>query len=176
MNETVTKSDLRDAVNKIASSDAKIASQGVAIAAGIESESIAFYAKQAENFKGTETEYFFKFLEKQERGHLDAINELRSKLEKEGIWIEPTLPEKDGPKIFSKKDWDKEHKDGLTAVLFALWKEKRAQEFYEEVSEKSESTGMKHFFKRLAEFEKNHAALLAEFVEESYYSNELIMG
>ena len=80
------------------------------------------------------------------------------------------------PEIFSKKDWDRGVEDGLKAVLFALWKEKQAQEFYEGIALRLKDKAAVSFFQELAKFEKRHADLLAEYVDESYYVHELIMG
>ncbi len=176
MAKTIGSEGLEKALRQIAKGDAKQAAKGIAIAAEIECEGIEFYARQAEKFKGQETEKFFLFLENQEKGHLTAIGSLRESLERQGKWIEPKLPAKEKPKIFAKKDWDKEGKEGLTAVLFALWKEKQAQEFYEGIAGRVENKGAKRFFNALAEFEKGHAKLLEDYVDESYYSRELIMG
>jgi len=167
---------LQDALEKIGSQDTKQAAEGISIATGIESESIAFYEKQAEKFSGQEMEHFFRFLAGQEKEHLQAINELKAGLKKEGKWLEPALPKKERPGIFSKKDWDKENSEGITAILFALWKEKQAQEFYEGIAARLKQEGAKRFFLALADFEKGHAALLSEYAEDSYYTHELIMG
>jgi len=168
--------EIEKALEKISSKDAKKASEGLFVAAGIEAESIGFYTMQAEKFKGDQMESFFKFLVKQEKGHLNAINSLKTSLEKTGKWIEPQLPKQAKPDIFAKKDWDKERPEGLTAILFALWKEKQAQEFYLGIVERVESKEAKQFFNALANFEKGHAEMLAEYAEESYFTEELIMG
>ena len=168
--------DLKKALEKVSSTDLKEAAQGLEVAAGIEAESIGFYSKQAEKFSGQEAGQFFSFLVGQEREHLQAIESLKAGLEKEGKWIEAKVPENERPEIFSKKDWDKENKEGLTAVLFALWKEKQAQEFYEGIAARIENKAVKEFFQALAGFEKGHAEMLSEMVDESYYSRELIMG
>jgi rubrerythrin len=173
---TIGSEMLEEALRDIGKGDARLAAKGIGLAAGIECESIEFYKKQAEKFRGTETGDFFSFLEKQEKAHLEAITALKESLEKEGKWIDPKLPAGERPEIFAKKDWDKENKDGLQAVLFALWKEKQAQEFYQGIAAKAGNKGAEHFFTALAEFEKGHAQMLEEYVDESYYSRELIMG
>ena len=176
MAKIIGEEGLETALRQIEKGNAGDAAKGIAIAEGIERESIDFYARQAEKFGGQEAEKFFRFLEGQEKGHLQAISSLRESLERQGRWIEPKLPAKEKPEIFAKKDWDREGKEGLTAVLFALWKEKQAQEFYREIANRAENRGAKRFFTALAEFEKGHAKMLEEFVDESYYSRELIMG
>jgi len=176
MDKAIGSEDLEKALLLASSGNAAEAAKGIATAAGIEKESIVFYSKQAQKFSGSEMQAFFNFLVKQEQGHLLAIKSLMESLEKRGKWLNPALGRAEKPKIFSKKDWDKENLEGLTAVLFALWKEKQAQEFYEKMSQKILDKGAKQFFKALAEFEKGHAALLSEYAEDSYYTKELIMG
>ncbi len=176
MENTLGSKQLEKALQQVSSGNAAEAAKGVGAAAGIERESIAFYSKQAEKFSGSEMQHFFSFLVKQEEGHLRAINSLRESLQREGKWIEPGLEKSEKPKIFSEKDWDKDNLEGITAILFALWKEKQAQEFYQKISERLQDGGAKRFFKALAEFEKGHADMLAEYAEESYYTHELIMG
>lgn len=166
---------LEEALEKIASKDSKKAAEGIAIASGIESESIAFYTRQAEKAEG-EMESFFGFLARQEKQHLEAIKQMQKNLEEKGLWKKPALEKKETMKVFSKKDWDRGNEEGITAILFALWKEKQAQEFYLRIANSVESSEAKQFFEALAAFEKGHADLLAEYVEDSYYTRELIMG
>ncbi len=176
MNGKIGLNEVRAALQNVSSKDLKKMTKGIAIAIGIEEEGISFYSKQAGQFRGSETEHFFQFLAGQEKEHLKAINSLKESLEQKGKWIQPKLPKKERPAIFAKKDWDKGNKEGLTAVLFALWKENQAQEFYLGIAERVEDKGAKQFFLALAEFEKMHAEMLAEYAEESYYTHELIMG
>ncbi len=176
MKKAIGSEQLEKALGQISSGNALESAKGIGIALGIEEESISFYTTQAEKAKGTEMEQFFRFLAEQEKGHLEAINSLKESLEKKSKWIKPELPENERPEIFVKKDWDKEDLEGLTAILFALWKEKQAQEFYADIAEKVKDAKTKEFFKALSEFEKGHAEMLSEYAEESYYSHELIMG
>ncbi len=174
--ETIGSKQLNQALERVSSPDLKQVADGILIAAGIESESIAFYENQAAKFQGGQMEHFFNFLAGQEKEHLGAVAGLKEALLKEGKWVEPKLPKKERPKIFSKRDWDKGAQEGLTAVLFALWKEKQAREFYEGVGARIKSNGAKNFFLALADFEKMHAEMLEEYVKDSYYAHELIMG
>ena len=176
MEKAIDAEELEKALEQIGSGNAKEAAKGIEIALEIEEESISFYTAQAEKTKDTEMKQFFRFLAEQEKGHLNAINSLKESLETKGEWVKPVLPGKERPEIFAKKDWDKEDLEGLTAILFALWKEKQAQEFYEKIAEKVNDSQAKEFFLALAEFEKGHAEMLSEYAEESYYSHELIMG
>lgn len=172
---SVASEQLKDALEKVSSTDLKEVGEGVSMAAEIEREGIDFYGKQAEKFAGSQTGHFFEFLKGQEEEHLEAVKKLKASLEGQGKWVEPELSRPE-VKMFSKKDWDKGAEGGLTAVLFALWKEKQAREFYEGVAARIKNEGAKRFFLALAEFEKGHAKMLEEFVEDSYYTRELIMG
>lgn len=176
MAEAIGSKELEKALKDISSGDLKKVALGIGVAAGIESESIKFYSRQAEKFRGGQEEHFFKFLAKQEEEHLQTLNSLKASLEKEGKWIEVKLSDMKKPEIFPKRDWDKEKGEGITAVLFALWKEKQAREFYEGIAKGIKEKGAREFFLALAEFEKGHAEMLEEYVEESYYTHELIMG
>jgi len=176
MAELVGIKEIRAALGEINSGNAKRAAEGLKIALEIESESIAFYALREHKSADSDSKNFFAFLAGQEREHLAAIESLIKSLEKDGKWIVPRLPE-EKPVIFSKKDWDKEEgEQSLTAILFAFWKEKIAMEFYSRIAEKATDKNVKGFFSALAYFEKSHADMLGELVEESYYTNELIMG
>ena len=176
MADTVGTKEIKDALNMVASDDLIEVAKGLEVAAGIEREGIDFYGRQAKKFGGQETGDFFAFLAGQEKEHLAAITELKEALEKQGRWAAPKIPANEKPKIFSKKGWDKDHKDAVTAVLFALWKEKQAQEFYEGLAQRVKNAAVAKFFRGLALFEKGHAEMLGEYVDSSFYTNELIMG
>lgn len=168
--------EIESAMKKVSSGNAKRAAEGLIVALAIERESIAFYSAREQKAMDSDSRSFFSFLAGQEREHFAAINSLRESLEKSGKWIVPKLS-KGKPVIFSKKDWDKkEGEQAFTAVLFALWKEKTAMEFYLGIAEKAKDKKIKDFFSALADFEKSHAELLGELAEQSFYTNELIMG
>jgi rubrerythrin len=177
MADTIGIGQLAEALKRISSNDLKKVASGLEMALGIEHESIRFYAAQAEKSKGKAIGQFFLFLAGQEKSHLKAIGELRGSLLEEGKWVEPKLPAKAKPEVFAGKDWDNgAGSEPVAAVLFALWKEKLAQEFYSGAAEKTRNAGAKRFFAALAEFEKTHAEMLGEYAEESFYTHELIMG
>lgn len=168
--------EIAKALKQISSSNAKAAAKGLETALGIEHESIIFYSAQAEKAQDAQLKEFFVFLSGQGKQHFAALESLLVSLKKNRKFSAPKLS-KFKSIIFSKKDPGKEMGSrGIEAVLFALWKEKQAQEFYSGIAEKTGVPAMKKFFSSLASFEKGHAEMLSELAENSFYSRELIMG
>jgi rubrerythrin len=143
------------------------------IAEHIETSSKAFYEKESKMTAASELHPFFAFLVKEEEMHLAKILELRKLLEKsEGnINREIKFTNNKPPAIHAIPAGQQE----MTAVLYALWREKKAVEFYSEAESKTMGA-VKKFFAELAEFEKGHVALLEKIVEDSQNTDELIMG
>lgn len=167
--------ELMNAAELVSSDNKEDIQRGLSIAASIERESSDFYSKQAEKAENEELKRFFNFLAKQEKEHLDAIGKLRAAVEEKGEWIVFNLPNEEFHP-FTEKDWDRGNETAFTAILFALWKEEQARQFYEKAAEKIKDKKGKQFFKTLAEFEHRHAKMLGKYVEESYYSHKLVMG
>ncbi len=167
--------ELMDAANLVSSENKKDIARGLATAVSIEQESIDFYSRWAKKVSNPNAKNFFNFLVIQEQGHLEAINELKASIESDGSWVLPKMPKEDFSP-FAPADWDKGEENAVTAVLFALWKEREAREFYFKVAAGVIAPNGKKFFELLAAFEQEHADFLGEYVEESFYSNELIMG
>ena len=124
-----------------------------------------------EKTKGTELEAFFAFMEKEEEMHLAKILELKAQLENKEELTEIVFETNTAPQIHSIPAG----KDDMTALLYALWREKKAQDFYEQASKKT-SGKVSHFFSELANFEHGHVLLLEEYVENVQNADELIMG
>ena len=143
------------------------------IAQHVEEASKGFYEAQVEKTKESELNPFFVFLVKEENMHLAKILELKEEIEKtEGkITNEIKFTINTPPAIHAIPAGQHE----MTAVLYALWREKKAVEFYTEASEKTLGS-VKKFFMELAEFEKGHVALFENIVEDSQNTDELIMG
>ncbi|MEK6959148.1 MAG: ferritin family protein [archaeon] len=143
------------------------------IAQHIEEASKGFYEKEVEKTKGSELNPFFVFLVKEENMHLTKILELKKMLEKNAgpINHEIKFTINKPPAIHAIPAGMQE----MTAVLYALWREKKAVEFYSEAAEKTTNSVSK-FFGELADFEKGHVLLLETIVEDSQNTNELIMG
>ncbi len=167
--------ELMKAASLVSSENKDDIVRGLGTAEKIEKESIDFYSHWTEKAQNSELKDFFRFMVNQEKGHLAAINKLKESIQDNGEWLKAELPKEDF-KVFAKKDWDKDEEGAVTAILFALWKEKEAEEFYRKAAEKIRDEQGRAFFNELAEFEKGHAEMLGEFVEDSFYSHELIMG
>jgi rubrerythrin len=143
------------------------------IAQHVEEASKGFYEAEVKKTIGSELNAFFAFLVKEENMHLAKILELKSEIEKtQGpITQEIKFTINQPPAIHAIPAGQQE----MTAVLYALWREKKAVDFYAEAAEKTLGS-VKKFFSELAEFERGHVALLERIVEDSQNSNELIMG
>lgn len=140
------------------------------LAEHVEKTSKEFYEKEANKTKGTELEPFFNFLVKEEEMHLEKILELKK-----------NINEKKAEKIgFEQNAAPQIHvipagQNDLTAVLYALWREKKAAEFYAQAA--SKTTGVvKSFFEELSHFEEGHVKLIESYVEAETNAGELIMG
>ncbi|MFA5764020.1 MAG: ferritin family protein [archaeon] len=141
------------------------------LAEHVEITSGEFYKLEAQKTKGTELHEFFIFMEKEEEMHLAKILELKAQLENKEELTEIGFEKNAAPRIKSIPAG----KDDMTALLYALWREKKAQDFYEQASKKTNGK-VAHFFSELAEFEHGHVLLLEEYVENIYNADELIMG
>ena len=143
------------------------------IAQHVEEASKGFYEAEVEKTKGSELNSFFAFLVKEEEMHLTKILELKADIEKsEGpITQEIKFTINSVPAIHAIPAGQHE----MTAILYALWREKKAVEFYAEAAEKT-SGSVKKFFSELAEFERGHVLMLETIVEDSQNTDELIMG
>jgi rubrerythrin len=140
------------------------------LAEHVERSSKEFYEKEADKTKGTELEPFFKFLVKEEVMHLNKILELKKNIEdKKAKKI--SFEQNAAPHIHAIPAGQNE----MTAILYALWREKKAAEFYSEAASKTKGA-VKKFFEELAEFEKGHVKLIESFVETEQNAGELIMG
>ncbi len=148
--EFVKGKEITSALDKLDSDSKENILNALNIAEEIEASSKKFYESHAKKTKGTELEAFFRFLSKEEETHLNKIIELKNNVQ-ESKEIKINFPEQKLPKL-NLKDAGKSE---MTAMLFALWREKKAYEFYLEAMKKT-SGEVKEFFKELAEFEKEH--------------------
>ena len=130
-----------------------------------------FYVNEVRKTKGTELESFFVFMAKEEEMHLAKIEELKAEIESGKEIKEIGFDRNDAPKVHAIKAGQEE----MTAILYALWREKLAVDFYQKAGEKT-SGAVKTFFEELAEFERGHVTLLEEYVEQMQNADELIMG
>jgi len=169
----VKAKEILEAIKKLDHDSKESIIQALNIAEHVEASAKGFYEKEAKKTAGSEMNPFFVFLIKEEEMHLAKIEELRKMLEKsEGtlahdIKFTTTKP----PAVHAIPAGMQE----MTAVLYALWREKKAVEFYSEAAEKT-TNAVSKFFSELAEFEKGHVELLERIVEDSQNTDELIMG
>jgi rubrerythrin len=170
--EFVKAKEILETINQMDPDNKETIIKALGIAEHIETSSMEFYTKEAEKTRGSELEEFFKFMVSEEEMHLRKVNELKGMLEQGDNSIQKIsfdINSAPHPRLM------KAGKDEMTALLFALWREKKAADFYSSASEKS-SGNVKDFFTELAEFEKGHVALFEEYVESMQNTNELIMG
>lgn len=168
--EFVKAKEILTAIEKLDQNSTKTILEALKIAEHIEVSSEEFYQREVQKTKGTELEHFFAFLVKEEEMHLAKIKELEGILKK-GTMKNITFPKNDVPTVhpISVEQGD------MTAILYGLWREKKAVEFYSEAAGKTKGA-VKHFFEELAEFEKGHVELFEHLVEATQNVNELIMG
>jgi rubrerythrin len=144
------------------------------IALHVEEASKGFYEAEVEKTRGSELCAFFEFLVKEEEMHLEKVLELKREIEEsenESLTKEINFNSTSPPNIRAIPSGQSE----LTAVLYALWREKKAVEFYEEAAKKTKN-GVKKFFEDLTEFERGHVKLLEGIIEDTQNTSELIMG
>jgi rubrerythrin len=140
------------------------------LAEHVESTSKTFYEDEEKRTKGTELEAFFAFLVKEETMHLEKILAMKKNV-KNGKIKEIGFERNVAPHIHAIPAGNHE----MTAILYALWREKKAQEFYADAGKKTKGT-IKKFFSELAEFEQGHVRLLEEYLDDMQNAGELIMG
>jgi rubrerythrin len=162
--------EMFETIEKLDQDSQKTILKALKLAEHIETSSKEFYEKEAEKNKGNELEAFFKFMTNEEQQHLEKIEELEKKIEEKNL-KEVNFTKYDVPKIKNIPAG----KEEMTVLLYALWREKKAADFYEKASQKTSGV-IKSFFEELAKFEKGHVALLEEYVESMNNANELIMG
>ncbi len=167
----VKAQEILDVINQMSPDSKESILKALNLAEHVEKTSGEFYKKEVEKTRGTELESFFVFMEKEEEMHLAKIEELKAEIES-GEEIQKIGFEKNvAPEIHAITAGQEE----MTAILYALWREKKAVDFYEKASKKSEGN-VKSFFEELAEFERGHVALLENYVESMHNADELIMG
>ena len=169
--DLVKAQEILDVIEQLDGDSKESILKALNLAEHVEKTSSDFYEKEVEKTRGTELETFFAFMTKEEEMHLAKIEELKAQIES-GNEIEKIGFEKNAaPQIHAIPGGQEE----MTAILFALWREKKAVDFYEKAGAKT-SGNVKTFFDELAEFERGHVSLLEEYVESMQNADELIMG
>ncbi len=141
------------------------------LAEHVEKTAGEFYSKEVKKTKGTELESFFAFMVKEEEMHLAKVKDLKKSVESGEEINKISFDRNVAPQIHSITAGQEE----MTAILYALWREKLAVDFYEKAGEKT-NENVKSFFDELAEFERGHVSLLETYVDMMQNANELIMG
>ncbi len=171
MMDFVKAKEILEAIEQLNSDSKESIISALNLAEHVETTSMAFYRQEVEKTKGSEMETFFAFMVKEEEMHLAKIVELKKEIESGGEIKEIGFSRNVAPEIHNIPAG----KGELTAILYALWREKKAVDFYFGASEKT-TGAVKKFFEELTEFEKGHVALLEQYVELMQNTNELIMG
>ena len=167
----IQSKEILEVINKLDSNSKESIINALNLAEHVERTSGDFYLKELEKNKGNELESFFAFMVKEEEMHLNKILELKSEIENNAEIKEFNFPRNTAPEIRSIPAG----KDEMTSLLFALWREKKAEDFYRKASEKTKGK-VSFFFSELADFEQTHVKLFEEYVENIYNTDELIMG
>ncbi|MDD4251030.1 MAG: ferritin family protein [Candidatus ainarchaeum sp.] len=169
--DLIKANEILKVINELDSNSKKSIIEALNLAEHVERTSGDFYAKEVEKNKGNELESFFSFMVKEEEMHLNKILELKQKLNTDEEIEKISFPTHEMPKIKSIPAG----KDEMTSLLYALWREKKAEDFYRKASEKTKGQ-VSLFFLELADFEKKHVELFEEYIENMGNVNELIMG
>ena len=168
--EFVKAREILKVIQKLNPESNKTILEALKIAQHIEEMSKELYKNETIRTKGTELEKFFVFLVKEEEMHLAKILELQKNINKKEL-KKISFSKNIAPEIHSIPIGQNE----MTSILYSLWREKKAVEFYSSAAEKTKGK-VKVFFKELADFEKRHVALFEALVEGTQNVRELIMG
>lgn len=144
--------------------------EALKLAQHVEQSSKDFYEAEAEKTKGTELESFFVFLVKEEKMHLEKILELQKLIKADNL-KSVSFPKNAAPSIHAIPAGQSE----LSAILYGLWREKKAVEFYSSAAERT-TGAVKKFFEELADFERVHVSLFEGIMDSMQNVEELIMG
>ncbi len=169
--DLVKAQEILDVIEQLDGDSKESILKALNLAEHVEKTSSDFYEKEVLKTKGTELEAFFAFMAREEDMHLAKIEELKAQLDAGGEITKVGFEKNAAPEIHSIPGGQEE----LTAILFALWREKKAVDFYEKAGLKT-SGNVKTFFEELTEFERGHVALLEAYVESMQNADELIMG
>ncbi|MBT4870094.1 MAG: ferritin family protein [Candidatus Diapherotrites archaeon] len=169
--DLVKAKEILEVIEQLDSNSKESILKALNLAEHVEKTAGEFYKTEVEKTKGNELEAFFTFMVKEEDMHLAKIQELKSQIKNGGEVTKIGFQQNAAPEIHSISAGQEE----MTAILYALWREKKAQDFYEKAAARTEGN-VRVFFEELAVFERGHVELLEEYVELMQNSNELIMG
>jgi rubrerythrin len=145
---------------------------GIELAIKLEQEAQGFYRSRAESVESHVIKKAFEFLAAQEKGHEEALLELKSGLAEKGELpvTQGTVSGLAAPAMsqFFEGEAEKQkhiNEGEVSMLLWAMRAERRAEELYKELSEKVTGNEEKRFFASLAEFERGHYNLLDQMIE-----------
>ena len=169
--DLIKAKEILEVIKQLNSNSKESIIKALNLAGHVEKTAGEFYAKEVEKTKGGELESFFAFMVKEEDMHLEKILELKNQIENGGEITKLSFEQNATPEINSISAGQEE----MTAILYALWREKKAEDFYSKAAERTKGN-VKVFFEELAIFERGHVELLEQYVEMMQNSNELILG
>jgi len=168
--EITKTSEILSALDTLDANSSESILKALAVAENEEKSAMNFYDTEKKKNLGNELESFFDFMYREEVMHYSKIQELKKSIN-DGSAKKITFEHQKHPIIHFKNHGSGE----MTAVLFALWREKKAIEFYSAASAKTKGN-VRAFFDELVKFEKGHAQMLEDYVESMQNVDELIMG
>ena len=121
-------------------------------------------------------------LEKEEQEHFASLQAVENTLKEQGkfaVVTEETLAHLIKPNIYPKNETgtkDVQNKNELTALLWAMRSERKAELFYREQAEKTSVPEVKEFFETLAEFEVGHFKYLDSLFSTMTSTDDFILG
>lgn len=157
-------------------------SKAVAVAKEQETDAMALYNSISEKTSDEELRKAMAFLAKEEQEHFDALSAVEEALKKAGKFVvvtEEALKHLEKPKIYPKKGAEAEklqEKNELTALLWAMRAERKAEMFYIAQAEKTSVQEIKEFFETLAEFELGHYKYLDGIFSAWTSTADFILG
>ena len=169
--DLVKAKEILEVIEQLDSNSKESILKALNLAEHVEKTAGEFYKTEVEKTKGNELEAFFTFMVKEEDMHLAKIQELKSQIKNGGEVTKIGFQQNAAPEIHSISAGQEE----MTAILYALWREKKAQDFYEKAAARTEGN-VRVFFEELAVFERGHVELLEHYVEMMQNADELIMG
>ncbi|MBN1941492.1 MAG: ferritin family protein [Candidatus Diapherotrites archaeon] len=166
----------------IPNSEVEEISQAVVIAKNEEAKARDFYQKSADNTQDPEVKKAFEFLAKEEIEHFNALIAVETTLAGRGkfaVITEEGLKHLEKPDVYPSKPLkgkDLESNSELSALLFAMRAERKAELFYRTQAKKTSVKEVKEFWETLADFEAGHFQYLDGIFETWTDTQDFIMG
>jgi rubrerythrin len=156
-------------------------SKAVALAKNEEAKARDFYDGNAEKTLDVEMKKAFEFLAKEETEHFNALSTMEKTLKENGKFAvvkDSVLQHLEKPAIYPEKGSKANMKENseLAVLLWAMWAETKAKNFYLAQAEKTKIKEVKHFWETLAEFEAEHFTYLDSLFSAWTDTSDYIMG